>query len=111
MDRGVDQGPWLQERVGGACRGWMAVAKKGTLVPKGRPLGPKPLGPRLGLGGGGSKGFGSHGPQGRSKFRNLRRIFDVGADAIAAAIARGGQNGLLRGDMSREATRCNNYQR
>ena len=66
---------------------------------------------------GGFMGFGSggvggrHGPQGRSKFRNLRCIVDVGADPIAAAIARGGQNGLLRGDMSREATRCNNYQR
>ena len=28
MDGGVDQGPWLQERVGGR-RGWMAVPKKG----------------------------------------------------------------------------------
>ena len=37
-----------------------------------------------GLGRGGSRGFGSgkvggrgHGPQGRSKFRNLRRLFDA----------------------------------
>ena len=29
MDGGVDQGPWLQERVGGGRRGWMAVPKKG----------------------------------------------------------------------------------
>ena len=48
---------------------------------------------------------------GTEQFRNLRRIFDVGADPIAAAIAREGQNGLLRGDVGREATRCNNYQR
>ena len=27
MDRGVDQGPWLQERVGGGRRGWMAVSQ------------------------------------------------------------------------------------
>ena len=54
--------------------GWMAVPKEG------RALGP-PLGPRLGLAGV-SKVFGAgggrwsgHGPQGRSKFRNLRRFF------------------------------------
>ena len=105
-DRGVDQGPWGGRGLDGSPKegvGWLFQTVEGRF------LGP-PLGPRLGLGGG-SKGFGSHGPQGRSKFRNLRRIFDVGADPIAAAIARGGQNGLLRGDMSREATRCNNYQR
>ena len=27
--RGVDQGSWLQERVGGWCGGWMAVPNKG----------------------------------------------------------------------------------
>ena len=37
----------------GGCRGWMAVPKRGK-TPKARP-----------------------GPQGRSKFRNLRRIFDA----------------------------------
>ena len=65
----------------------------------------------------GSKGFGSGGVGGRgtgprdgANFATCR-IFDIAADPIAAAIARGGQNGLLRGDMSREATRCNNYQR
>ena len=58
----------MQERVGG---GVGAGSKKWQGVGSSRPLGP-----RLGLGGG-SKSFGAGGPQGRSKFRNLRRIFDV----------------------------------
>ena len=61
MDRAVNQGPWLQERVGGGRRGWMAVPNKEGSVQtlERRPLGP-PVGPRLGLGGG-SKGFGAGG--------------------------------------------------
>ena len=60
VDKAVNQGPWLQERVGGGHKGWMA-ARGGSRRRRGwmavlkvlerRPLGP-PLGPRLGLGGG-----------------------------------------------------------
>ena len=51
VDRAVNQGPWLQERVVRA--GWQFQKKReGWLQTlERRPLGP-PLGPRLGLGGG-----------------------------------------------------------
>ena len=69
VNGGVDQGPWLQERVGGGVGG----ASPGKGSGKGW------------LGGqGGCKGFGcggvggrDTGPQGRSKFRNVCRIFVV----------------------------------
>ena len=74
VDGGVDQGPWLQERVGGGV-GAMTVPKKGEgwgLVgcskEEGRGQG------RVGLAvGGGCKGFGCGGVG--SKFRNVCRIF------------------------------------
>ena len=50
--------------VGAGSKKWQGVGSS------------RPLGPRLGLGGG-SKSFGAGGLQGLSKFRNLRRIFDV----------------------------------
>ena len=58
MDRAVNQGPWLQERVG-----WQLQKRVNSKHLERRPLGP-PLGPRLGLGGG-SKGFGAGGVGGR----------------------------------------------
>ena len=53
VDRAVNQGPWLQERVGGGGVGLDGSFKEGAGLQtlKRRPLGP-PLGPRLGLGGG-----------------------------------------------------------
>ena len=50
----------------GGRRGWMAVPRLGWLFKRveGKPLGPRPLDPRLGLGEG-SKGFGCGGVGGR----------------------------------------------
>ena len=67
MDGGVDQGPWLQERVGGGV-GAMAVAKKreglGWLFQRGASPG-KGSGKGWLGGRGGCKGFGCGGVGGR----------------------------------------------
>ena len=91
MDGEVDQGPWLQERVGGGV-GAMAVPKKGEgwgLVGcskeeqvQGRGQG------RVGLVGGGCKGFGSGGVGGRGTGRRdgaNSAMFTVPCDALNTA--------------------------
>ena len=56
-------------------------------------------------------GLGKGGPVGGVGGARAPGTEQISQLASSAAIARGGQNGLLKGDMSREATRCNNYQR
>ena len=63
MDGGVDQGPWLQERVGGGV-GAMAVRKKGESWGLKRSKSGKGSGKGW-LGGRGGKGFGCGGVGGR----------------------------------------------
>ena len=54
---------------------------------------------------GGSRGFGSGGVGGRGTGPR------DGANFAICVVRSDCEDGLLRGDMSREATRCNNYQR
>ena len=77
VDGGVDQGPWLQERVGGGGVG--DGSSKPREQVQGRGQGRVGLAVRGGARAFGCGGVGGRdtGPQGRSKFRNVCRILVV----------------------------------